>query len=212
MWHKFSGVGVGVDQLSVTPQWFVRLHQFVPDENISHYVSDRFKTKSTISFYFPSLNLTARSKLQENTYKATANSITATQFPGWWFPWVQGQCQERGRSQQSWAAGTLQGWAQHPPHHHQHQPSATRARLPCSDSHHAPCLRQGAFFKEEGERRRVKNKGILHCETVGHKAHKIALKTQGRNTNKKHPPLKASNTPSFNLSVFPLQFLIWKEK
>lgn len=60
--------------------------------------------------------------------------------------------------------------------------------------------------------RRVKYEGILHCGAVCHKVHKIALKTQGKNTNKKYPPLKASNTPSFNLSVFPLQFLIWKEK
>lgn len=89
MWHKFSGAGV--DWLSVMLQWFVWLHQFVRDENRNHYVLDWFKKNSTIYFYFPSLPLKACNKCQENTYKATAKLITATQFPGWWFPWAQGQ-------------------------------------------------------------------------------------------------------------------------
>ena len=52
MWRKFSGVEVGVAQLSVTPQWFVRLHQFVPDEDLSHYVLDWFKKKKNPPFIF----------------------------------------------------------------------------------------------------------------------------------------------------------------
>lgn len=91
-------------------------------------------------------------------------------------------------------------WAQHPPCRHQHQPSLIHAR-------HLSVL-----FNEEGERRIVKYEGILHCGAVCPEMHETTLKTQKRNTNKKYPPLKASNILSFNLSVFPLQCLIWKEK
>lgn len=125
MWHKFSGVRVGVDPLSVTLQWFVWLHQFVPNEDESHYVLDWFKKKiikknSTFYFYFPSLPLKACSKPRENTYKVTANLITAISRLA--VPESEGECQEFGRRQEGrkataegTAPGTLQSAPAHPP-------------------------------------------------------------------------------------------------
>lgn len=146
MWHKFSGVRVGVDPLSVTLQWFVWLHQFVPNEDESHYVLDWFKKKiikknSTFYFYFPSLPLKACSKPRENTYKVTANLITATRFPGWRFPRARASARNSAEDKR---VGKLQRRAQHPARCNQHQPTLPLATHP--HSHHAPCLHQLSLF------------------------------------------------------------------
>lgn len=94
-------------------------------------------------------------------------------------PDCKGECQERGRGQESWAAAALQAG-------HSTRPAIASPASPVQGTHAVTVTR--AFFEEEGEKRRVKYEGILHCGAVCHKGHEIALKTQGRNANKKYPP------------------------